>query len=115
MTLWESYAQNSLTPSRPELVLLDRHLPDLLRSRARHVSMPARPGISLQRRCRPIPGTLKVFLLLRFLKGQPKLALLTRSWRSRHIATGFIHGSIGPIWTPMLSLEIRTSSGVFHR
>ena len=27
----------------------------------------------------------------------------------------FLHGKTGPYWTPMLSLVIRSSSGVFHR
>jgi hypothetical protein len=26
-----------------------------------------------------------------------------------------VHGKTGPYWTPVLSLVIRSSSGVFHR
>jgi hypothetical protein len=32
-----------------------------------------------------------------------------------HLNVFCIHGKTGPNWTPMLSLVIRSSSGVFHR
>ncbi len=76
MTLWESYAQNSLVPARPELVLLDRHLPNLLGSPARHISMPARPRVSLQRPVQSDPWSARTLFVAWFSEGSTKARTL---------------------------------------